>query len=513
MVVNRPHPAEEVYVTGTFDNWTKSEQLEKVGDIFEKTVKLPEASEKIYYKFVVDNNWITDHAAPQEKDHEGNDNNVLLPKDMVNFEEAGPAAALINSVAPESTTAQLAGAVPLEKEREQSPPGGYPETPAADLDKEFKVSPLPATNGAVNPIKLEPGQKIPEGGALNPPGGITTGSITDNVTLDKESYEKSDRIPGFTELPPITSNLIPESSLPILGANDVAINTVTPESTTAALAGKVPVELKVPEIVKQSQEEAKVDPEASGISEEIREKAAVEEQLLKTVATAPSTSEGTAGKGTEKSETDKTLAETFTAVAASAGAAIIGTALAAKASATTAATDAATNLPDSVKQALPASVQEAISAPAVAEKTPEPVSAAVPTAVKESIEASGQNPEAAANPVAVEEKKEVEAEILKEVKTVEAAPPTSKPEDAAKTEVTLKAEEPKAETPAPSPEAKAAPALVPTNGAKTSAPVDTPAASSSKPVDSSATVEKKKRNRISTIFSKIKHKFDSKDKA
>ncbi|CCF46907.1 hypothetical protein CH063_15503 [Colletotrichum higginsianum] len=44
------HPAEEVYVTGTFDNWTKSEKLDKVGNSFEKTVTLPNASEKIYYK-------------------------------------------------------------------------------------------------------------------------------------------------------------------------------------------------------------------------------------------------------------------------------------------------------------------------------------------------------------------------------------------------------------------------------------------------------------------------------
>lgn len=37
-------------MTGTFDNWSKSEQLEKVGNGFEKTVKLPDASEKILYK-------------------------------------------------------------------------------------------------------------------------------------------------------------------------------------------------------------------------------------------------------------------------------------------------------------------------------------------------------------------------------------------------------------------------------------------------------------------------------
>ncbi len=46
----RAHPAEEVYVTGTFDDWTKSEKLEKVGDKFEKNVTLADASKKIYYK-------------------------------------------------------------------------------------------------------------------------------------------------------------------------------------------------------------------------------------------------------------------------------------------------------------------------------------------------------------------------------------------------------------------------------------------------------------------------------
>lgn len=39
-----------MYVTGTFDNWEKTEQLDRVGDIFEKKVTLPVASEKIYYK-------------------------------------------------------------------------------------------------------------------------------------------------------------------------------------------------------------------------------------------------------------------------------------------------------------------------------------------------------------------------------------------------------------------------------------------------------------------------------
>lgn len=49
-VAFREHPAEEVYVTGTFDDWSKSEKLEKVGDVFAKDVTLPSAAEKIYYK-------------------------------------------------------------------------------------------------------------------------------------------------------------------------------------------------------------------------------------------------------------------------------------------------------------------------------------------------------------------------------------------------------------------------------------------------------------------------------
>lgn len=100
--------------------------------------------------------------------------------------------ATMSSAAPESTTAALAGAVPLEKNKSQASsdlPGAFPETPAAELgQQEFGVNPLPATAGAVNPITLAPGEKIPE--------DLTTASTTDNVRLDPESYEKSDALPG-----------------------------------------------------------------------------------------------------------------------------------------------------------------------------------------------------------------------------------------------------------------------------------------------------------------------------
>ena len=69
-------------MTGTFDDWGKSEQLDKVGDNFEKEVNLPSADEKYHYKFVVDDNWVIDRDAPQEDDGSYNINNVLLPKDI-----------------------------------------------------------------------------------------------------------------------------------------------------------------------------------------------------------------------------------------------------------------------------------------------------------------------------------------------------------------------------------------------------------------------------------------------
>lgn len=46
----RAHAADEVFVTGTFDDWGKTVKLEKIGDVFEKEVDLPEADGKVHYK-------------------------------------------------------------------------------------------------------------------------------------------------------------------------------------------------------------------------------------------------------------------------------------------------------------------------------------------------------------------------------------------------------------------------------------------------------------------------------
>lgn len=45
----RPYNANEVFVTGTFDDWGKTVRLDRVGDIFSKRVSLP-TDKRIHYK-------------------------------------------------------------------------------------------------------------------------------------------------------------------------------------------------------------------------------------------------------------------------------------------------------------------------------------------------------------------------------------------------------------------------------------------------------------------------------
>lgn len=314
-----------------------------------------------------------------------------------------------------------------------------PELVAADKAKgeseqTVSVSPLPAFAGAVNPVKIAPGEKLPEVSALT--GNTTTSA----VHTDKESYEKSDALPpvlppvvtpqverdskgtGILDLPSISNNLIPESSLPIgtsgVGTFDASptIQSAGPETTTSKLAAEVPLEsAKVPEVVKESQAEAGFPAEASGVPEEVKEKSAVEKELLSEVPVAPSTAEGTSGKGTEKTEKG---------VSGEAAAAIGGAALAVGGAAVGGAAFAASKLPESVTTQLPASVtsqlpesvQKSIDDTNAASNIKStqglPVAKDTPEIVKESIAESGKAPEAASNEEAVLEKKAVEEELL-----------------------------------------------------------------------------------------------------
>lgn len=73
-------PAEEVFVTGTFDDWQKTVQLENKEGIFQKEVKLPKVD--TYYKFVVDGRWTVNTTGCLENDANGSVNNFLRPQDF-----------------------------------------------------------------------------------------------------------------------------------------------------------------------------------------------------------------------------------------------------------------------------------------------------------------------------------------------------------------------------------------------------------------------------------------------
>ena len=217
------------------------------------------------------------------------------------MEASNPVASAPTSApSPPSTTADLAKDVPGPDQRRRSVmPGDFPVTPAQDIgefiddsgpassqpkpldgsrstvptlghdgghahqshrdEPRFGVNPLPATAGIDNPIRLKPGERVPD------PSSFTNSTVRSNVTLDRESYERSESTPflppvvtpqeermrkgtGVLDLSPITKNLIPESSLPIGPGPDIqtdpgpSISSVAPESSTVGLASKVPLE-------------------------------------------------------------------------------------------------------------------------------------------------------------------------------------------------------------------------------------------------------------------------------
>ncbi|ERF72455.1 hypothetical protein EPUS_07912 [Endocarpon pusillum Z07020] len=217
-----PHPeANEVYVTGTFDDWGQTEKLNKVGATFEKEVQLPDASVKILYKFVVDGDWVTDPTAPQEDDGHHNINNILKPEDIKKHgTHAGErvatgvaGAAFLSSAHPDSTSTKLAGQVPketgkpvpaVEEDVKILAPGAFPETPSNELDS-FSVNPIPASSGPGNPVSIPAGEKVPDHEEA------TGNKVDSKVTTSEEDYEK-DASSALPEEKLFSVNPIPPSS-------------------------------------------------------------------------------------------------------------------------------------------------------------------------------------------------------------------------------------------------------------------------------------------------------------
>ncbi|KAJ5793883.1 hypothetical protein N7457_000482 [Penicillium paradoxum] len=325
-----PYDANEVFVTGTFDDWGKTVKLDRVGDVFLKKVDISPA-QKVQYKFVVDGIWTTDTNVREEDDGHNNLNNVLLPEE-IETDSSTNVAPTMSGVTPDSTTAALAANVP--KEPNGNLPGTFPDTPGQESEPTLSVDPIPASEGYGNPVSLNPGEEVPHHSTLH------NNTVESTVNLDKESYEKGQTLPlgagnqnpsdnldplAFN-IPPVTNNMIPESSLPMGGPAQRAteseseptysvspiysggpaqqaaladpgytIQSAGPNSTTAALAAGVPLESKgkqpngdqlvedVPQVVKDSFAEAHKDPEAAAYTEAVEEKKAIEEEIHKHV--------------------------------------------------------------------------------------------------------------------------------------------------------------------------------------------------------------------------------------
>ncbi len=424
----------------------------------------------------------------------------------------------------------------------------YEKAGAMDAPEQtFGVAPIPGTSGAGNPISLQPGEKVPHHSEF------TANAIGSNVTTDKESYEKAGgtnvsapyKAGGvshdMSSMPPVAGTMIPESSLPMgkdAGASDpgYTIQSAGANSTTAALAGQVPLESRgVPTVVSESQHEAGVDPEASGNTEAVKEKTVMEKELESKVPEEPATTEGTGGstKGNESHN-----AEVAAGLGGVAAGGVAAGAYAAHSS-----------------RGLPASIQQSISE---MNKGTTPIAPTVPDVVQESIAESHQSPEAAASKTMVDEKSVVEKDLLSKVSKQDSSGEPAPSSTAALTETAPTATgseklPPKvsapittaaapAQTPAASNSMKQAvqsqpdsrdvsPMSKPINPPQTQPTVTTGVASSSAPpksetpapaatsstaqsnsVSNSSAATDKKSKRASGFFGKLKSKFSDKDK-
>jgi hypothetical protein len=422
---------------------------------------------------------------------------------------------------------------------------------ADEPEQTFSVAPIPATAGAGNPVHLGAGEPVPSHSE------ITANTVDSTVRTDKESYEKADAgapvLPpvvtpdaerkgkgtGVLDLPPVSKNIIPESSLPMgvagIGTFDAGptIQSAGANSTTAQMRANVPLEEKseVPEVVKESQEEAGIAPEASGVPEEVQEKSEVEKELLSKVPEAPATSDDTT---TAAKSAGATVAEAGAAVGAAAFA--VGDAAAAYAStakdkAAEAIAPASNTEPAQTATSYVTSAKDKVAeATGLGTPSAQATTDVTPEVVKESIEESGQSPEAAAYAEPVAEKSAMEKELLSEVKeensTGEPAPkieetktlsppPATESRDISPTTVpgshkpmpTGPAAEPAAE-----PAVTTGVASATTEEKSTAAPNTPSKPTPASPAAGSSAAAEAKKNKRRSFFGRIKDRFSDKKK-
>lgn len=283
----------------------------------------------------------------------------------------------IQSAGPNSSTAALAGQVPLEPNIQSKAASGEA------LDSTIQsVSPHSTTAGLAGQVPLAV-QGSQQDAGVSPEASANPEAVSKKAAVEKELENK------LPKEAPASEGIGPAGS-----SDDATVQSVGPNSTTAALAGQVPHEHRqVPEVVHNSQLEAGSPPEATANSEAINEKAAVEKELESKIPEKPATSQGIGGQSTEGTttfaSTDQPEAETT----------------------------------PSPSHALPSSVQQSIDEinAGAGIATLAPIAPTVPRIVQESIAESHVSPGAAASQIEVDEKYQVEQQLLKEVKAEDAS--------------------------------------------------------------------------------------------
>lgn len=316
-------------------------------------------------------------------------------------------------------------------------PGAYALSTAQEENEDtqaFGINPIPATAGIGNPIKLPAGEPVPH------PSTITSNTVHSTVrdgsqygvsdtgapvlppVLDSQSEAEANGASMFN-LPSIGGNMIPESSLPMGDGNNRLPNfenaftsSVAPQSTTAQLAGQVPLEPRgtrgVPEVVSESQEAAHVSPEAAANPEAVREKAAVENELKQTVPAAnENENENAFVDRSPIADAASSVSQTASNTASSVSQTASNTAQAVSDS----------HVPEAIAGGLAAAGATAIGAALLAKDKlseayqhatePAPASKEVPGVVTESQERAHAEPEATASPEVVREKAAFEDEL------------------------------------------------------------------------------------------------------
>ncbi|KAK7208399.1 hypothetical protein BZA70DRAFT_273640 [Myxozyma melibiosi] len=179
-------PANEVYVTGSFDNWSKSAPLVKETD-GSWTVSVPLPKEKITYKFVVDDQWLVDPNAKIERDSSGVENNVIDESDV-------SALSSSSGVIPESgIPIAAAAAAPAPAPTATADSSSSEATPAAPAaDKETFT-----TEDHINALNAAPGIVIPSNIAQIPYTNSETNKGTStSTTAAPESLNAFSAAPG-----------------------------------------------------------------------------------------------------------------------------------------------------------------------------------------------------------------------------------------------------------------------------------------------------------------------------